>query len=799
MIRCISLSILLATPLLAGAPYPSSQLRVDLPALDTSLEHTWQGIKARNIDAYGTGLIHRPKSEMPGDAVSEGSSYGMLLALYSNDQATFNRIWEATEKSMWSEAGQCYNWRVGPDLKLQGTGLATDADQDIALALLFADSLVKKQVWKSYTTTSTKVTYKTRALALVKNLWTAAVEDGKYMAPGGGWGGKEFVNPGYFSPASYRIFAQVDPTHDWASVINQCYASILANPGAAKGLLPDWMVPDGTFFTGSLGYNPFYQGRALYKDAIRVHWRMAMDWLWFGEPRAKRFLDSAMSFIKNPDNSNFFTMDGALVPAESTFTLSGLAGPTRSRREHSHLTLGMWACAAMASKDPAVRLQWANALLATQDSPTSDYWGYATDPTGGVEDTAHNEMYFDQFLAWFGAATLAGRFSNIWADLADPNPSVKLAWATFPTISAKELDFNVANFTLSGTLSKPASWSISIASLDSASYTWSTTGLSTAVAANWNGASSTGKPFPQGWAQVTIHCGNLDDLVFNVWVGHQRDLRTADGSWLIIDEFPTSTLSPNLGAWRTFNNADKGGTASVTNFGVTGTGTEAALGYDYNLGENGYQYCGGAWDAAGWTGIAGVQKLTYRMRAKARTVVDLYFVQPDITDDNYWHVYDTIGTSWKTYTHSLSDFTGRFGSRSGSPDLSKVTAIRWHVQVGRPSGENSTLTGHLELDDFRVAGNMATMYSAPKAKIPMPYDAVGDRPARGFAVRSSIDGLSVEAGSAGTAILRDLSGRILSTTSLTKGTNRINCSSRGALLVEIVTPGHRRVEHVTRF
>lgn len=44
------------------------------------------------------------------------------------------------------------------------------------------------------------------------------------MAPGAGWGGRNFVNPGYFSPAWYRVFKAFDSNrdrHNWDSVIDQ--------------------------------------------------------------------------------------------------------------------------------------------------------------------------------------------------------------------------------------------------------------------------------------------------------------------------------------------------------------------------------------------------------------------------------------------------------------------------------------------------------------------------------------------------------------------------------------------------
>jgi hypothetical protein len=40
------------------------------------------------------------------------------------------------------------------------------------------------------------------------------------------------------------------------------------------------MTPEGGFVTESLGYNPYMDGQALFKDAIRVYWRLATDYMW---------------------------------------------------------------------------------------------------------------------------------------------------------------------------------------------------------------------------------------------------------------------------------------------------------------------------------------------------------------------------------------------------------------------------------------------------------------------------------------------------------------------------------------
>jgi hypothetical protein len=45
-----------------------------------ALDKTWAGLKARNIDAYDVKLLHRPRSETPDDAVSEGVGYGQSFS-----------------------------------------------------------------------------------------------------------------------------------------------------------------------------------------------------------------------------------------------------------------------------------------------------------------------------------------------------------------------------------------------------------------------------------------------------------------------------------------------------------------------------------------------------------------------------------------------------------------------------------------------------------------------------------------------------------------------------------------------
>ena len=408
---------------------PNAQPKVDAAYWKTALDSTWQGLIRRNIAPYneGKGLIHRPKSETPGDAVSEGVGYGMLVALYANDQKHFNSIWEAANENMWD--GYYHNWQLGPDGKIAGMGAATDAEEDIALALIFADKLVSAGKWEAYTSNKLGCGYAEQAQNILNRMWeTGQITRSGILAPGAGWGGYDFVNPGYFSPAWYKIFATFDSNGDrWNTVVEKTYEILAKSPGYSIGMIPDWMTPEGGWVgSEGLGYNAYFNSRAFFKDAIRILWRVAIDAVWFDEPRAKTFLKNALTFINGKGGataSNFYQIEnaGELLPADdiwAEFNDSENENTWRYRREHSHLTIGMWSTAALAVGESADRIAFSEELGKFYEG--GDYFGNAVDPTGGLEDTLHNEMYFDQFLAWFGASMMSGTFVNVIDAIDNP-------------------------------------------------------------------------------------------------------------------------------------------------------------------------------------------------------------------------------------------------------------------------------------------------------------------------------------------------------------------------------------------
>jgi len=421
---------ILSTSAFAVLEIPNAQPKVHAEEWKWVLDSTWQGIKRRNINAYTTGLIHRPKSETPGDAVSEGVGYGMLLALYSNDQETFDRIYNAANAFY---LNACQGWRKPANGGGTESGSATDADEDIALALIFADKLQKKGIWKS-----SSINYYNDAQNAVSCVWGSM--DNGLLWPGNSW--RPGYNVGYFAPAWYKVFNEFDSQkRDWTKAVDESYKFIKKNPSFDVGMVADWSQQDGN--PGGGGYNTFMGGKTFFKDAIRILWRVANDAIWFNEPRAKEFLTNSLTFINDkggPDAANFYQLEGAnkgkLVPADSIwkqFNDETDSTTWRYRREHSWLTVGQWLTVAMAVGTDEDKIAWSKKMATFYEYDVNksktykpDFFGLREDPSKGpyetsrYEDTTHNEMYFDQFLAWFGVSLMSGTWVNVVGLLDNP-------------------------------------------------------------------------------------------------------------------------------------------------------------------------------------------------------------------------------------------------------------------------------------------------------------------------------------------------------------------------------------------
>jgi len=710
-------------------PYPNPMPKVSTP-YDTILRKTWEGIKKRNVNAYSTGLVHRPKSNSPDDAVSEGVSYGMFLALYANDQASFNSIWNAGEKYMWNDGGGYYDWRrnsQGGDMGPGNGGPASDAEQDIALLLIFADQLVKNGIWKSYT--GTKVaSYTDRAKRILQTIRGSMIDQGKYLMPGH-WGGAGTLNPGYFAPAFYRIFGEFEPEHKatWDALISGSYEVISKSPGYSKGLIPDWSTSSGGT-TGGAGYNAYFGGDALYRDAVRVYWRLATDYLWYKEPKAKTFLDNAMKFIKDkggPSSANFYDMSGNLLPTADTETLGiGKQNIVRTRREHSHLTVGMWAAAAMGSGGLALAESYSDELLKFYKSGT-DYWGYATDPAGGTEDTLHNEMYFDQFLAWFGASVLGGAFTNVWEDLKDGVPQGPPEWKKWPVLSTQDIDASKEPLKVTASFTNSTRWTATFTS-DANGSSASFSAKSDTVNVLWYGLSNEGTYMPQGFYTITIDAPSLaKPYSAKVWLGKPYASSLMEKNRLLVDDFADGDLIPYIGNnWKSYLDSQDGAGSST---GILSVGSDKWLSWKYTLKGGDNSYAALEWNCS-TLNVKGIDSIIVIAKSASGNIgVSVQLISSDFNFPSEYQYFEDslkLTSSQQEFKLPIEKFKQRMGGsgKDKNKTLEKLTGIRFHMQ----NGNNST--GTIMVDKMYFTGNVSNFYKfseppqykAPTGTIPEP-------------------------------------------------------------------------------
>jgi len=369
------------TPALPSTGSGSSSSPAAGGAVASALASTWAGYKQRFIQAGGR--VVDPKRN--GDTTSEGQSYALLRAAWMDDQATFARVWRWTRDNLGTSNGLFgYLWgqRSGGGWGLLSRNSATDADQDIALALLLA-----AQRWGGGG-------YRDAAAAVVRAIWATEVAhlDGVPYVVAGNWATSTSpgptLNPSYLAPYAYRLFAQLDGDHPWSEVVDSSYRALSActaaplSTGRSAGLPPNWCVLTAG---GRAASATTTQAADDYGyDAFRVMWRVALDWVWNGEPRARDYLRGA-GFLRAA-----WQRDGRLAAVYHHD--GGAAAGYEDVAAYGADVANFVATDAVAARQVA-----AGKLLAA----------YAT--SGGAAHFGDPDDYYQQNWAWFGLALAAGR------------------------------------------------------------------------------------------------------------------------------------------------------------------------------------------------------------------------------------------------------------------------------------------------------------------------------------------------------------------------------------------------------
>jgi len=329
-----------------------------------------------------------------GAVTSEAQAYAMLRAVWLGDRAEFDRVFTWTRLHL-TRPDSLLAWQAR-DGAIQDANAASDADTDYAFALLLASKRWNDSTLRDVGTWT------------VAAIWAheVAIVNGKPYVTAGNWAPSDAtiaLNPSYFSPAAYRIFREVDPTHNWNGIIDAGYQMLFDASSAplgsrvSAGLPPDWIGMNRE--SGAL--MPLHLDSAdttqYGYDAARTYWRVALDGSWSHDGRADAYLRQT-GFLRDevkhplPNGAGdkgyvdaIYAHDGGVV--QTTPSAVSTAG----------------AIAALMTLDPpsAHELFAGQVLGGLHHDKTGVYWGKPT------------EIYTQEW-GWFAVALYANATPDLW-------------------------------------------------------------------------------------------------------------------------------------------------------------------------------------------------------------------------------------------------------------------------------------------------------------------------------------------------------------------------------------------------
>ena len=238
------------------------------PATDGAgfLHASWDAYKDRYLHSNGY-VLDRTRGN--GEVTSEGQSYALLRAAWLDDRAAFARVFDATERMLARPDG-LYSWRWSPSGggRVLDANTATDADEDIAFALIIAAARFDEP---RYLARAARVVRAIRAVTRIE------VARGWFPSAGNWAVGERIVNLSYFTPYAYQHFDRLDPGGRWMDVVDIGYRLLdRATAGGSSVLPPDFMTVDPAGEIGALPDSSTLSRRFSF-DAARIPWRIELD------------------------------------------------------------------------------------------------------------------------------------------------------------------------------------------------------------------------------------------------------------------------------------------------------------------------------------------------------------------------------------------------------------------------------------------------------------------------------------------------------------------------------------------
>lgn len=271
------------------------------------------------------GFINRPGS---GEIITEGQSYGMMIAVQMDRQDIFDRLWKFAYTYMKHHDGDqkgTFSWKVeesSPHAMIDPNP-APDGEEYFVTSLLFAeqrwgsksgvfnyqaqaDSILDAMLHKEPNTTVVPMIDSDHAMIL----FTPDVNSPAY------------TDPSYHLPAFYTIWSHL-ATNDkefWQRMADSSRAFFHRACHPTTGLTPDYAEFDGT--PKPVDFNRF--GGLYHSDSWRVPMNIAMDYSWFkADDWQIEQLNRVLTFFDSQDGdyNQTYEIDGTPAPEDDEGTM----------------------------------------------------------------------------------------------------------------------------------------------------------------------------------------------------------------------------------------------------------------------------------------------------------------------------------------------------------------------------------------------------------------------------------------------------------------------------------------------
>lgn len=298
----LKLSIIIATICLTSVILGSLYFYSQNLQRKYELSSLWNTYKSKYIDSNGRAI----DEQAGGITTSEGQSYSMLRSVWQNDKSTFDNSWTWTKDNLRRKGDALFSWQWGKREdntygvleQSGGQNVAVDADIDIAWSLINAS-----KVWNDSK-------YLEEAKPIIRDIWGLNVINsgsGKLILASNNlekqYNKEEIiVNPSYFSTYAMREFAQITPELEWIRLVDDCYFLLnqildtkYENQDRKTVLPVDWVMVNSN--TVKITKIPD-KGLSYGYDAVRIPWRVALDWKMFQKPESINYL-KRLNFLSN--------------------------------------------------------------------------------------------------------------------------------------------------------------------------------------------------------------------------------------------------------------------------------------------------------------------------------------------------------------------------------------------------------------------------------------------------------------------------------------------------------------------